>query len=303
MKIRFSLILALIFLVVLLPVGCREESDAMQAADVYTKSQEAMQEVSAYSFELEMNQVMHFPEPLALGGEEMTDTLETQITNRGRATQDPLAIEMTMKVDIPFLGTLLEMGEMEMRFYLTENEMYTYEPIQDLWIRQSLTDLGPGMEQMKEFSQAAGEPMYLFNLLGEDGAGKATLEKEDEYYVLTLTDDDGTLMKKLLEEITTQLGNVFSGPTLQSDVEEALKNLEFSDLDYRIWINKETYLTDKTYLSYALSMTLEGETMGLSQTATATFDYEDFDSITIPDEVVNSAVTLEELLENMPLPE
>lgn len=301
MKTKVYFLITLVFLSMIFLAGCTTEEGAIESAEIYTKALDAMQQANSYAFEMDITQVMQLPKPVPLNAGTMTDKMETQITSTGKAIENPLAMEMTMEMHIPALADAAQAGEfanMEIKMYMLDNQLYMYNPMFGGWIRQDISEYGLGVEQLQGLSQAANDPMYLLNLLGEEGASKASLETVDQHYVLTLKDDDGTLMKKIMSEITNQFGGMFDASS-QTEIEEIFKEMEFSKIDYKIWIDKDTYLTTKTYLAYNLTMTIDNETVTLEQIATTTYkDFATFDSIDVPEEAINSAVTMEELFQN-----
>ncbi|MEW6621970.1 MAG: DUF6612 family protein [Bacillota bacterium] len=307
MKTKVWFVLTLMLFSVMLIAGCAAEKDTMKAAEIYTKSLEAMQQANSYVFEMEMTQVMQFPEPVPLDAGIVTDKMETQSRGIGKATQKPLAMEMTMEVHMSALADVPQAAEfatMEMKMYWVDDEIYIYYPMFDSWIRQDMREYGLGMGQLEQLNQAANDPMFLLTLLGEDGAAKASLETDDKHYVLTLKDDEGALMMRMMDQITNQLGGDMLDPSIQAEMQEAFNNMEFSNIDYKIWIDQGSYLAAKTYLSYSLTMNIEGEALSTEQFVTVTYkDYNSFDSIVVPEEVSSSAMTMEELFENMMLPQ
>lgn len=303
LKIRILLVLAVMLLSTSLTVGCISEGEAVDAADIYSKSLEAVQEANSYVFEIDMVQIIHFSEPIPLTEGITTDKMETQSKITGRATENPLALEMFIKMYVPDIAEIpeaAEFAEMDLEMYMAEDQVYIYNPMFGGWIRQDMSEFGLGMEQLEGLGHAANDPMYLLNLLGDEGAEKATLETDNDHYIIILDDDDGTLMQNMMDEIKGVFGEDTLDPSIQAEMDEALKGMEFSKLSYKIWIDKETFLTAKSYMAYVLTMTVEDETMVTEQTIMAEYkDYGTIDSIMIPEEVKSSALTMEELTQDV----
>lgn len=303
MKTKFVLVLVILFIGALLITGCTSEGEALDAANIYSKSLEAVQEANSYAFEIDMTQIMHFSEPIPLAEGITADKMETQSKMTGRATENPLVLEMLIEIYMPALAEIpeaVEFAEMELEMYMAEDQVYMYTPMFGGWIRQDLSEYGLGMDQLEGLGQAANDPMYLLNLLGKEGAEKALLETDNVNYIIIFEDDDGTLMENMLEEIRGVYSNDMFDPSMQVEIEEALENMEFCKLNYEIWIDKETFLPTKSHIGYILTMTIEGETTVTEQTIKAKYkDYGTFESIKIPEEVRSSALTMEELTQDI----
>lgn len=156
------------------------------------------------------------------------------------------------------------------------------------------------MTELAELSQATNDPLYLFNLLGDKGAAKASLTTEGQQYILFLTDDDGTLMNKLMDEIVGKFGGELLDPTAQAEMEEALNNLGFSSIEYKMWIDQDSYLATEIYLAFDLTMTVEKETLSFKQVSTGRYkDYGSFDTITVPEEIKSNAINIRDFLQDM----
>lgn len=287
MKNRISLIL--LVLVLVLVSGCSGGEEALKATDVYAKSVAAMEAANAYAFDMEMNQVTHFSalEDIFPGG------METRATAHGRAIQKPLAMEMTVTMEMP------EVGDMEMVMYLVDGRMYMSNSMEEGWISLDMSELIGGMEQVAGMNQVGDDPLQLFKMLGEDGAAEATMETEGNQYVLTLNDPDGSAAKRMLEEvIKNDLGE--AAGVLTADMEQILAGLSMENLFYRLRIDKDSFYPMEIETSYKLSMEIEGGTMSMETGIRMLLkDFGAFAVITVPEEVKNNAIDLDEFLKSM----
>ncbi|MCW3491597.1 DUF6612 family protein [Dethiobacter alkaliphilus] len=312
MKMKGLLGLILVLLIALAS-GCAENEEALKAAEVYTKAIQAMEEANSFEFDMEMAQVTQFPPSVIEEGG--PDKMEVQTTGSGRAVQDPMAMEMTMIINMPGMADIPEaavLGEMEMQMYMVGNEMYMIDSMSGVWLKMDMSDLGMDLEELAGLGQAETDPMYLLTLLGEEGAAEATLETDGDHYVIIVDDAEGQVMQKLIDEfVQEQLGDSIldmqmaleedlDDLDLQAELEELYNNISFSDMYFKVWIEQETFFTTKVEMSMKMAMTFEGETMETETSSVTTYrNFGSFDSITVPDEVKNNALSFEEYMESM----
>src|SRR5690554_3481577 len=114
------LLISSLFLLVM--AGC--SGDSVQAKQLYLDSVDALMQANSYSFDITIDQAIHFPEPIPFMPGEETDKLATQVSVTGRGIEDPLALVMTMKVSMPDFMDLDGMSDMQ--FYMVDNEAYMY---------------------------------------------------------------------------------------------------------------------------------------------------------------------------------
>ncbi|EEG76260.1 DUF6612 family protein [Dethiobacter alkaliphilus] len=303
-KSRLGLPIVLVLLMGLI-AGCSGTEEALKAAEIYAKSIEAMSEVNSYEFDIEMFQVMEMPE--SVQEPDMPDKLEIQTRGTGRAVMDPVAMEMTLSMHMPFLVNFpeaAEFGDLEMQMYMVENQMYIYDSMSGIWMSQDLGDYGLELEDLMEFSMDDTDPMQLLTMLGDDGAAAASLKTVDnKYYLITLEDAEGEVMQRIIDEyIKDELADSLAEFDIEAAFEELFDMATFADIRYKIWIDMESYYTTKAEMSFSIVINIEGETIKTTQTALMAFkDFNTFDSITVPDKVKDNAVPLVELFEFMEL--
>ncbi|MCW3490466.1 DUF6612 family protein [Dethiobacter alkaliphilus] len=301
-KNRFGLIMVLVLLMGLIS-GCSDSGEALKASEIYVKSMEAMSDVNSYEFDIEMLQVMELPESVQEA--EVPDKIEIQTRGTGRAVMEPVAMEMTLSMHMPFLASVPEAAEfanLEMQMYMVDNQMYIYNSMFDIWMSQDLGDYGLEMDGLMEFSMEDADPKELLTMLGEDGAAAASLKTVDsKYYLITLEDAEGEVMQRIIDEyIKDELADSLADFEIEGAFDELFEMATFSDITYKIWIDMETYYIARSEMSFSIVINIEGETIKTTQTALMSFkDFNAFNNITVPEDVKDNAVSLVELLEFM----
>lgn len=291
------LLVAVLVVLLALVSGCGNSSEALKAADVYAKAMEAMQNVNAYGFDMEMTQIMSMPESA-----EGLERMEIQTQGTGRALQNPMALEMTLTMNMPGLADMPQpFGDIEMQMYMADNQMYMFNSMSGVWMRQDLGEMGLDMDELSGLSQAQTDPMYLLTMFGSDGAAQASMVTEGQNYIISLDDPEGEVMQRIMREyVVEELSDTLAQLQADAGIEELFNNMTFSNLTYKIWVDQRTFYTTRLEMSYSMAITLEGETMVTEQDMVMIFkDFGTFDSITVPDDVKNNAVTLEEFMESM----
>lgn len=299
MKGRILLITVLIIVMVAVIAGCNNDS-GIDPAELYEKSVKAVEEANSYEFEMNVNQIMIFPEEIPLGNGEVTDRMETQAKGTGKALIDPLEMEMVMEMNIPAMAGMPEaegLGEMEIKLYMVDDMVYMTDPMFGDWIMIDMNAMGMGMEQLEGLDKSSNDPLYFLEMLGEEGAANASIESDAQHYIMSITDEEGTLIKNIMDEVVNQLFGDIPDPAMQDELSEIFEGMDISEIEYKVWVDKETYLTTKTYMAFSMSMTIEGETLMMEQEAESVYaNYGTIDSINIPDEVKESAVNMEDTL-------
>lgn len=200
-----------------------------------------------------------------------------------------------MAIKLPGFSDIEGLGDMETRMYLADNHLYIYEPMFEQWIVQDMIEAGLDLEQLTGVNQAGSDPMYYIRLLGEDGAAEASLRKEGNHQIITLTDKDGIMLDKLTIEAMSQLETLLGMP-LDGEMQSLFGDISFSDLTFEMWVDEETYYTTKIIMSYKMNMSMEGETITTEQTAIIRYtEFGTFSEIVVPDDVKAGAVSMDEL--------
>ncbi|WHT49065.1 hypothetical protein QNH10_05160 [Sporosarcina thermotolerans] len=118
--------------------------------------------------------------------------------------------------------------------------------------------------------------------------------KTDDEYILTLNasgDKFSSLMKELM-------GSAFPADMAMTEEEaDLLNNMDLKSLDVTIYIDKETFYTNAFDMNMDMTMKIEEEEMHIVQEMKSVITkINEIDEIVVPQEVIDSAVDLEELM-------
>ncbi len=279
MKSRLIVILLIAITLTLFNGGCGE--DELSVQEILAKTMEATDESNSSAFEMELYQKMDI-----VG----IDTIIMETTATGKTVEEPLATAIEMQIDMADM-------QMAMTMYMVDNIGYYYMSILDVgWVKIDLTENGP-LEQPYQDLFEYQDPFEYYYMLQEVGTEKVDMERVGDYYLLTYEEDAGALAElmkeELLEEMSTEL---FDDP----EMTDAFEDVAFSDLHYSIKIDSNTFLPAENNISFTITMEIMDETMYIEQDIIIKYlEYDTFDTITVPDEVITEAVPLDSYSEQL----
>lgn len=252
-----------------------ENKSEMTAQEVYKKAMEVSEEQKS------MHAVMDIDQKISMASQEVE--MDSKIKMDMDVIVEPLAMYQKMSMDMG------ELGAAEMELYMTEAGFFMYEPELDQWIKMG-TDMYDEM-----MAQMGGETdptldMKMFNEFKDE----FKFEQTDDEYILTLSasgDKFSGLMKELM------------GSALPADMEmteedaELLENIDVKSLEVVMYIDKETFYTNAFDLDMDMTMKIEEEEMRIVQKMKSVISkINEIDEIVVPQEVIDEAVDLEELM-------
>lgn len=276
MKLRRAWMWALVVLVSLLALGCQGE-DELDALEIAARSDAAMEEVNSCGFEMELDMDQEFETEEE--DEFMDLGMGMSMSGAGTMTFEPQAVHLEM--------TSQAMGmDMDSEMYVFEDTMFFFSP--DTGWMELAAD-SPGMDQVFH------DPMEYYEyaeVLGEVEPGDIELLQEEDYYVLDYVDHSGALATLLKEEMQEEMEMEWEDmPELREEMEEIWEDLEFSDVTYRLKVNRDSFLPAEVSTDYTVSMSLFGEsTIMVNSLHFAFFDYDEIGEISVPDEVREEAM-------------
>lgn len=245
---------------------------------VFKNTVQADAELSSVHMEMEINQVTH-NEANEEGSMNMSTTSSTDLV------MDPMTMYQTstvlMKMD-ETEGNELPVAQVEM--YLTEEEIYLKDNMQNEWTKlpNEMADL------MKD--SALQESSLPENQLKQfqPYMDQFTFKQDDDTFILQLS-LEGDQADKILKE-----GMGMMNEELQSSFDGMMDDISISNMELKMWIDKESFNTVKMELQQTIEMKQNGETTTLDQTMKSEFSkFNEVGSIEVPEEVIESAVEME----------
>ncbi len=269
---KFKLILLLLMLVIFVGSGCEE--DELTIAEVIEGAIQAVDGINATAFEMEMIQDFNM---------EGMYSFTTTARATGRAMEDPMMAEYQVEMETAGM-------RFDMKMYLADNLLYIEIP-EFGWVWEDITE-----EVM--FAESYEDPFEFIDLLENVNPENVSMEADDGYYSLVYEDATGELATLLKERAEAQLGAEMFGlsEAEEAEIENILSELEFSELIYKVKIDTQSFLPAESEIAYNLSMEMMGEVLDMRQEINITYvEFDTFESIEVPDEVINEAIPLSEL--------
>ncbi|MCM3744938.1 hypothetical protein M3193_12370 [Sporosarcina luteola] len=251
-----------------------ENKSEMTAQEVYSKAMEVSAEQKSMHAVMDINQKMSMPS--------QEFEMDSKIKIDMDLIVEPLAIHQNMKMDMG------EMGKMDMELYMNESGFFMNDPESGQWIKMPKDMYDEMMAQMGGETDPTLD-MKMFNEFKDD----FKFEQTDDEYILTLSasgDKFSGLMKDLM------------GSSLPADMteeeSELLENMDVKSLEVILYIDKETFFTNAFDLDMDMTMKIEEEEMRIVQKMKSVLTkINEIDNIVVPQEVIDEAVDLEELMQ------
>jgi len=252
-----------------------ENKSEMTAQEVYSKAMEVSEEQKS------MHAVMDINQKISIPSQDLN--MDSKIKMDMDVIVEPLSMHQNMKMDMG------EMGKMDMELYMNESGFFMNDPESGQWIKMPKDMYDEMMAQMGGETDPTLD-MKMFNEFKDD----FKFEQTDDEYILTLSasgDKFSSLMKELM------------GSALPAEMDmteedaEMLENMDVKSLEVVMYIDKETFYTNAFDLDMDMTMKVEEEEMRIVQKMKSVISkINEIDEIVVPQEVIDEAVDLEELM-------
>lgn len=236
--------------------------------EVFNKAQEAAEKVESMHADMVIDQHLASPD----AGAEMDSTIKMKMD----LVQNPLTMYQVMEMEMADEGT----AKTEM--YLTEDGFFMYDPESGEWLKLPA-----------EFYEEATATMNTGEDATVDYAGLKEFvedfkfEQNDDAYILKLK-ASGEKFNKLIQDELESTGILDE----LSEVEtEAVDNMKINELEYEIFIDKETFDTTAFNLKMDMEISAEGETLQIKQDIQSKISrINEIQEITVPQEILDNAI-------------
>lgn len=240
------------------------EKAAMTVEDVLHHSTEVMTDIQSFSTEMDMNQKMDLPD-----GESYTTDSSISMS----MTQNPLALHQKMSMTLP------EMGEMETEMYMVENGIYFKDGMEDTWFTYP-EELTQDLSELQDMQMKPDEQLELLKRHTEH----LSLEEDDSHYIVTVN-GSSDILQGFARELNGLMNDELSG-----EMDQMMNMADIHELDYTLYIEKETFLQTEMDMKMTFELKMEGESIMILTTTNATFShFNEIDEITVPSDVLESA--------------
>lgn len=253
--------------------GTEEESD-LTLEQVYAKAIERQENLQSVKAEMDMDQVSD----MTIDGEEFNVTASTNMVMK--MTVEPIAfsIDGTMIMD---MDSESETSEVPLQMYMTEADgFYINDSTSGAWMKMP-NELSDSMLAQTGAQADASEQLKQLQPFIND----FKFEQTGDTYILTLNAEGEKFNELIMEQAKGSLEST-------NPVDPALlEGVNFEETKYIITIDKETF--DTTNIDMNLIMHIDIEEQQSKTDLKSSIKYSDFnafDTITIPQEVLDSAI-------------
>ncbi|WP_100398928.1 DUF6612 family protein [Bacillus sp. FJAT-44742] len=255
---------------------------ASSASDVLKQSGEAMKDINSFSTTIDIHQTMNDP----LGEQtEISSYIEQDIII------EPFALWQKETTLIEELGE-----EITLESYWTEEGMYQEEP-DGSWVRLPADDFG----DLQDLHQSPDQQLAEAEALGEE----MVLHEENDHYLLTY-EGDGEELWDIAQQTMNgngQMGSEEEMELLDEMMDEMMEEVSFNDFTFDLKIDKDTYYLTEMSMDVDMDIALgleEGTEDVINIQMSMVMSLHNFngvDAVVVPDEVKESAVEFDELLD------
>lgn len=245
-----------------------ENKSELTLEEVFTKAQEVAENINSSHTKMDIAQEFSAP------GTE--DTIESTIQLEMDMIEEPLAMYQQMTMDMGDFGT------MKTEIYYTDQGFYMKNPEDDSWMKLPSDDLGDLQEMINSGAEGNIDYASLEKYI-ED----FKFEQDDNQYILKLkVSGDG--FNDLVKEELASTGML---DELGEEAMDGLEDMKLHQLEYEIFVAKDTFETTDFNLVMDMEFSVEGETMRIKQDVKAHItEMNEIEEITIPEEVIENAV-------------
>lgn len=245
-----------------------ENTSELTLEEVFAKAQEASENVDSMHADMDIQQKITSP---ALDGE-----VDSAITMQMDMIQEPLAMHQVMEMDVP------DMGKIETEMYISELGFFMKNPEGEEWMKLPSDSFDEITGSLGTSADATVDYASL-----EEFIEDFKFEQTNDQYVLKLK-ASGEKFKKLVQE-------ELDGAGMTEDMGEeelaALEDMTIHELEYELFIDKESFQTTAFNLIMDMEMNAEGEVIRMKQDIQAKLSQiNDISEIVVPEEVIENAV-------------
>ncbi|PPA71744.1 DUF6612 family protein [Jeotgalibacillus proteolyticus] len=242
--------------------------------EVFAKSIEAGEDVNSMKAEMTLDQDMTIP------NEDLTVTTASDI--QMDMVMEPLGLYQESVTTSDQMG---ETEEIQAEVYFTEEGFFMYDTASDQWMKLP-TEMSDELLQMSDAQSNPNEQLRDLEQFTDD----FTFEQDDSSYILTLNASGEKFSEFLREQAKEQMPDTGTDESM----DELFSDVDFEDVMYKIFIDKETFLPSSLTMDMTMVMEMEGESLTLVQNTEANYlEYNHMDEITIPQEVLDTATEVQ----------
>ncbi|MGE7673995.1 DUF6612 family protein [Lysinibacillus sp. NPDC094403] len=259
------------------PTKDTTKTSELTLEQVYEKAVKRQEDIKSASAKAEVTQ------EAKMGSGDKAEKFTSDTKMDVDVVTDPLGMHFSMTTKAP---DMLDEGdknnEVSVEMYMNKDQgIFVKDETTDKWLKLPSDDFD---SLLKETSSAANAKEQLEQL--KKFASDFKFEQTDDAYVLTL-DAKGDKFKELID---SEMKKSLKDLNLQ---ENPLDNLTINKMDYVLYIDKETFDTNKIDVNMDLKIKVEKEEFSSKMKTVVTYtDFNNLKTIDIPKEIIDNAQTV-----------
>ncbi|MBM4761802.1 DUF6612 family protein [Bacillus sp. B15-48] len=248
-------------------------SDQLTIEQVFEKSAQASEQLLSFAMNMDLVQ--------EVTSEETEENMEIHSSIHMEVVSDPIAFYQKMSMELA--------GEsVNTESYFSQDGFYMQDPVGGTWMKLP-TEMTNQMIQLSDQQTNPAVEIERLQKFSED----FTFEENEHEYLLLLT-ASGEQFNELIQETIEQ-----TLPVEFADDMDAMEDLKIHTVKYKIAIDKETFFPRTIEMNMDMEIIVEDQTIQLTQYITGEYSkYNEFDEITIPQEIIDSATEIDFNIQN-----
>ncbi|KHF37822.1 DUF6612 family protein [Halalkalibacter okhensis] len=243
----------------------RETEDILTVEEILSKSLGELQHVESLSSTKELTQHISLPNE---------DPFSTTTSLYTEVIQDPISMYRKRVSEVPIMGDFIT------DIYVVEDGIYFRDGLEDTWFTYP-EDVTYEVIAIEE-AQVNPQEQHL-ELLARY-AEQLTFEETDTHFILSFKGNPDVLTAFALE-----LNNLMLDE-LATELEEFMTMADIQKLEYKLFIEKETYLQTEWTMSLVLDLTLEEDSIQREIHVTESLEqFNEISEIIVPQEALDHA--------------
>ncbi|MFC0559297.1 DUF6612 family protein [Halalkalibacter alkalisediminis] len=241
-----------------------ETQGELALEEILQKSIEAMEGIQSLSSEMNVVQEMALPND---------ESFSTNISVYMEITQDPFNMYQKMLMELP------EVGNTEIEMYMVEDAVYYKDPMENKWFTYP-DDLAQQLRDLETAQMGSEEQLTL--LL--ENLEHLSYTEDDDHYIITV-EGSADILQSFAQKLNGLVHDNMAG-----DIDQLMLMSDMKELDYILYIEKDTFLQTKMDMMMVFELQTDGESLLINTSTQATFsDFNAFTEVEVPANVIENA--------------
>ncbi|MFL1996563.1 DUF6612 family protein [Lysinibacillus irui] len=260
------------------PTKDTTKTSKLTLEQVYDKAVDRQADIKSASAKMDMTQVTK----VGSGEEAMEFSIDSNMEMD--IIVDPLAMHLSGSMSMPdMMSEGEETTDMPMEMYMKKDTgLFMKDTTTDSWMKLPDENFEAILDQTAASADAKEQLEQLKKFIND-----FSFEQTDDEYVLTL-EAKGDKFKELIDsEINKSMQDI-------GLEENPLDQLTIEKINYVLYIDKETFDTNKMDMNFDLKMAVEGDELVMNTKSVVTYtEFNHLKTIDIPQSIIDNAQTIQ----------